>query len=512
MSEQPSTRKFECIDSTLYSQYKNCDRWAVIVGISKYQHQDWNLKYAHRDAEELYQLLLTSAGGSFASDHIRLLVDEQATTKNIKKALFDFLEKPAKEDLVLIYFACHGSPNPDRPKNIYLLTHDTEPNAIAGTALPMDDIDRALKDTLFADKVIVLADTCHSGAIGGGIGGRRSVEVEDISKVMNRYFLNISQSKGGVAFLSSAEANQVSFEDTKWGKGHGVFTHFLLEGMRGAADTDNNGIVTIGELFEYVRDNVKQATDHKQHPSIGTNSYDRNMPVSITFITLAKQCEEEGLRLYKNGNLNDAISKLREAVKLNSSNGFLYFYLGDMLCVQGALDEAIKTYKEGLILESNNPDLWTHLGFLLHEEKRLDEAIEACNQAISLNPQLSLAYATRGEIYYDKQMIEKAILDYKKAIEIDKDCFSAHLNLGWILYEQKKFSEAIEELSESDRLKPNDPVILTRMGAIFHENGQNELAIEKLKIAALLYKKDNKNSELEEIESVIKKLISVKRK
>ena len=51
--------------------------------------------------------------------------------------------------------------------------------------------------------------------------------------------------------------------------------------MKGAADRDENGIITVGELFEYVREEVKKATDHEQHPSIGTNPYDRNLPIAI---------------------------------------------------------------------------------------------------------------------------------------------------------------------------------------------------------------------------------------
>ncbi|MEP0924379.1 GUN4 domain-containing protein [Leptolyngbya sp. ST-U4] len=279
MPDQSSARKLVPIDSELYSQYRGVNRWAVIVGISKYQYSNLNLKYADRDAEDLYQLLLTPNGGSFQADHICKLTNEQATTGNINRALRSFLKKPAREDLVLIYFACHGSPDPDRPNNIYFLTHDTDRNDIAGTALPMEDIDRALKSILHSEKVIILADTCHSAGVSGGIGGRRSV-VDD-SQLMNRFLQEISRSKGGVALLTSAEANEVSFEDTEWGGGHGVFTHYLLEGMRGAADRDGNGIVTIGELFEYVRDSVKQATGDKQHPLMGPNAYDRNMPISI---------------------------------------------------------------------------------------------------------------------------------------------------------------------------------------------------------------------------------------
>jgi uncharacterized caspase-like protein len=278
MSDQPSTRKLEPIDSTLYAQYQTCDRWAVIVGISRYKHSQLNLKYADRDAEALYNVLVTPSGGGFKQEHICKLTNEDATTGNITRALRSFLKKPAREDLVLIYFACHGAPDFDRPGNVYLLGYDTAPDDIAGTALPMREIDSSLKENLHAEKVIVLVDACHSTAIGGGIG-RRSAIAD--STLLKRYLLEISRAKGGLALLASAEANEVSFEDFKWGGGHGVFTHYLLEGMRGAADIDANGIITIGELFEYVRDNVKRATDYKQHPFIGSNAFDRNLPIAL---------------------------------------------------------------------------------------------------------------------------------------------------------------------------------------------------------------------------------------
>jgi uncharacterized caspase-like protein len=250
MSDQPSTRKLEPINSTLYAQYQTCDRWAVIVGISRYKHSQLNLKYADRDAEELYNVLVTPSGGGFKQEHICKLTNEDATTGNITRALRSFLKKPAREDLVLIYFACHGAPDFDRPGNVYLLGYDTAPDDIAGTALPMREIDISLKENLHAEKVIVLVDACHSAAIGRAIG-RRSVIAD--STLLKRYLLEISRAKGGLALLASAEANEVSFEDSRWGGGHGVFTHYLLEGMRGAADVDANGIITIGELFEYVR-------------------------------------------------------------------------------------------------------------------------------------------------------------------------------------------------------------------------------------------------------------------
>ncbi|MEM8721773.1 MAG: SUMF1/EgtB/PvdO family nonheme iron enzyme [Cyanobacteria bacterium P01_G01_bin.39] len=273
----------------LSSEYKNINKWAVIVGISEYKHKPWKLNYAHRDAEELFKLLQTKTGGDFKKENIAYLIDKQATTTNIRIALFDFLQKPAKEDLVFIFFACHGTPDPSRPQNLYLLTYDTDPESIPGTGLPMEDIYRSLNNTLLAEKIIVMADTCHSG----GLSQNATRSIEDDSELLNQYFENLSQSVGGVASLTSAEAREVSREGEQWGGGHGVFTHHVLEGMKGAADTDDDGIVTVGELFEYVREKVKRDTDHRQHPSIGSGGFDRNLPISIADINITSQIAKQ---------------------------------------------------------------------------------------------------------------------------------------------------------------------------------------------------------------------------
>jgi hypothetical protein len=254
------------------------EQWAIVVGVSEYKSASLNLKYADRDAEEFYKLLRSPLGGEFKADRVLKLTNKEATTANITKALRSFLKKPGRDDLVIIYLACHGTPDPDRPDNVYLMTHDTDPNDVAGTALPMRDIDLSLRENLLSERVVIFADTCHSGAIGGGIG-RRSVEKP--REKVNRYFQEISAAKGGVALLTSAEADEVSLEGVKWGGGHGVFTHYLLEGMRGAADTNKNGFVTVGELFEYVRAQVQEATGFTQHPFIGPNPFDRSLPLAI---------------------------------------------------------------------------------------------------------------------------------------------------------------------------------------------------------------------------------------
>ncbi len=262
-AEQPEERGLRPVIPA--SDYALRGRWALIVGISTYQHERWNLKYAHRDAEALYDLIHKPSGGGFDDKHICKLINEQATTRNVYRALRTFLKGPKAEDVVLIYLACHGAPDPDLPENVYLITYDTDPDDISGTAVPMREIDLSLQENLKAERTIIIADACHSGVLGGK--GLRSA---DETAPVNRYLQSLSESQAGGALLTSARSNETSREDEKWGEGHGVFTYYLLKGMEGEADRNpKNGIVTVGELFDYVWEKVREATDGKQNPYTG---------------------------------------------------------------------------------------------------------------------------------------------------------------------------------------------------------------------------------------------------
>jgi uncharacterized caspase-like protein len=58
--------------------------------------------------------------------------------------------------------------------------------------------------------------------------------------------------------------NEVSGEDDELR--HGVFTSFLLEGLRGKADTDKDGMITVDEVYRYVSREVPRANGQEQHP------------------------------------------------------------------------------------------------------------------------------------------------------------------------------------------------------------------------------------------------------
>lgn len=254
-------------------------RFAVVVGISTYSDTRIRpLKFADDDAMAFYRFLLSERAGlgGFEQDDVRLLLNQHATYRNIRTALFTFLMKATERDVVVLYFAGHGAPDPYRPSEHYLLSYDTEVESVAGTALPMADVSEAVRRVRARD-VIVITDACHSAAVGGQVAMRA-----EEPNVINRVFLDqMSSSTGGYVTFTASEVAQYSQEDERWGGGHGIFTHYLLEGLHGSADEDQDRIVTLGEMFEYVRDHVQRETRNAQVPTVSQTPWDRSWPMSI---------------------------------------------------------------------------------------------------------------------------------------------------------------------------------------------------------------------------------------
>jgi len=247
-------------------------RWILAVGISQYKDPAIDqLQYADRDAEALAEALSKSRAGSYAPERTMVLLNEAATTTAVTGALRSFLQKPDVDDTVILYLAGHGKSDPNRPDNVYFLTHDSVLEDIPGTALPMREIESAVRENLLARRVIILSDACHSAAIGT-LGRRATISS---SESINRAFDDmIRQVKPGTMVFTSALSGETSAEDSRWGGGHGVFTWSLLLGLQGEADLDQDGIVTLQELIEYTRESVKSETGGRQHPAVVSGNYD----------------------------------------------------------------------------------------------------------------------------------------------------------------------------------------------------------------------------------------------
>jgi hypothetical protein len=236
--------------------------WAVVIGIDQYQ-KTRHLKYAVNDARDFYNHLIRN--NRIPKENITLLINQEAQCARLRSMLGTHLKnKAGREDMVIIYFAGHGacekdvmSPDGDGLEK-YILPCDADPKDLYGSALPMSEVSRIF-NRIRSDRLIFIADACYSGASGG-----RTISLSGVRANISDAFLDRIATGKGRIILTASGANEVSGEDDKLE--HGVFTYFLLEALRGKADTDGDGIITVDEAYRYVSREVPRATGQEQHP------------------------------------------------------------------------------------------------------------------------------------------------------------------------------------------------------------------------------------------------------
>jgi uncharacterized caspase-like protein len=161
---------------------------------------------------------------------------------------------------------------------------------MASTAYAMDEFQRDIRN-LKADNVILLADACHSAGLSDPTQGTRG---EAENKIIDG-FRGVTIGKGPAVssvsmepshlIFTSCEAGEKSLESSELNGGHGVFTYFILEAFRGAADKlENNGNgdgkVNLGEMIDYTIDKVKRFSQNQQHPDTA-GRFDRNLTMGV---------------------------------------------------------------------------------------------------------------------------------------------------------------------------------------------------------------------------------------
>jgi hypothetical protein len=247
------------------------ERWAVVIGAGRYEDTAIpRLRYTVADAEAMHEFL-TGPGG-FPLDHTLLLTDRterKPTLRNLKWALGTFLARSAKkDDTVVVFFAGHGAPEVD-PRGLerdgiakYLVPVDADLDDLYATALPMEELS-TIFTRIEAERIVVLLDACYSG----GAGGRTFTAKRTRANNLDDLFLERLTRARGRAIVSAARPNEVSLELAELG--HGLFTYYALEGLKGRADGNGDGVVTVQELYEYVEREVAErsrAVGGSQHP------------------------------------------------------------------------------------------------------------------------------------------------------------------------------------------------------------------------------------------------------
>lgn len=231
--------------------------YALIVGASRYEHFK-SLMYTDDDAYQVYAFLRSPEGGAVPDDHIRILIDESAIAENIYKGLDDIITMAGPEDVVMVYFAGHGL------QGFYVPTDsDGYKNRVE-----YEDIKERLENCQARQK-LVIADACYSGSL--------LAAKTPIFESVDLFYKKLSASGGGTAFLLSSKSEEYSLESQ--GLRQGIFSHYLVSGLKGKADVNSDRLVTLDELYTYIYTNVRTYSGNLQSPVLA-GDIDRSMPLA----------------------------------------------------------------------------------------------------------------------------------------------------------------------------------------------------------------------------------------
>ncbi len=232
---------------------------ALLIGVNQYANRKLDpLNFAEADVTDLERVLKT-AGFEVKTIRGSAGIDPQANRsgKDVYfAALADSLKGVGRSDTVLLGFSGHGvqlfvkEPGPDgKPvdkESPFFCPADGIPSD-ATTLIGINDVLKVL-DERGGGHNLLLVDACRNvvdpnRGSRGGINGSR-----------------IDNLPEGTAVFFSCSGRQKARETEKAGGGHGVFFHFVLEGLKGAPGaTDGKGRVTWDRLVPYVKEQVKEA-------------------------------------------------------------------------------------------------------------------------------------------------------------------------------------------------------------------------------------------------------------
>jgi uncharacterized caspase-like protein len=219
---------------------------ALLIGVSEYEPGLNPLPGAVKDVEAMQQVLLHPEMGGFTETDIMVLKNPQR--QDMEEAIENLFAHRQKDDLLVLFFSGHGIK--DDTGRLFLATRTTRKtprgDLIRSSAVAASVVHESMSRSRSKRQVVIL-DSCFSGAFAEGLSAKDDGSV------------NIREQLGGEgrAVLTSSSSTQYSFEQQ--GSDLSIYTRYLIEGITtGAADLDEDGVVSIDELHDYASRKVRE--------------------------------------------------------------------------------------------------------------------------------------------------------------------------------------------------------------------------------------------------------------
>ncbi len=235
--------------------------YGIIVGTSDYNGTSIDLSYPAKDAISFGTTLSTAAANLLGAQNIEFITlttndsSNTSSKSNIRKAYKYVAEKAKPEDVIVLYFAGHGTNYGGPDGDFYYLSSDAsngdlkDPVIRQNSAISSAELTEWIKE-IRALKQVLIFDACHSGQFAEDYIAQR--ELRNASEIRS---LERLRDRTGMYILSGSAADAVSYEASIYGQG--LLTYALLFGMKGASLRDNK-YLDVSRLFQFAADKVPE--------------------------------------------------------------------------------------------------------------------------------------------------------------------------------------------------------------------------------------------------------------
>lgn len=261
--------------------------YLVAIGAAEYQNDKYNLNYPVKDAKDLVGIMEANSNKVYNQVLTKTLANEQVTVEQVL-ALKSFLNQSTVNDVVMVFVAGHGVLDPNF--DYYFATYNMDFNDPKNGGLAYEDLESII-DGIKSRRKILIMDTCHSGEVdeeevffseealpddeeeneddlefrSAGPAIESNQSSASPSKVMNELFNDLRRGIGATV-ISSAGGTEYAMESGEWK--NGLFTYCMLMGLKTEkADLNEDGLIYLSELQNYVTEMVKSLSHGKQIPN-----------------------------------------------------------------------------------------------------------------------------------------------------------------------------------------------------------------------------------------------------
>src|SRR5262245_56392637 len=222
---------------------------ALVVGVSAYERI--TLLPPVEDAQDVAAVLRDPALCGYAADRVELCVEAAATRAGVLQGLDRLAERAAADSSVFVYFSGHGGRVSAGPlADCYFMPVESSwrsPEELARTALSGQELSKRLQK-LEAARVTVVLDCCRAAGLAEPKG-----EPALAPQLPSEALAPLGRGRGR-AVLAASRADGLAYAPGP-GRRDSLFTHHLLEGLRGGA-TGTGGVIRVCDLYDYVQRQV----------------------------------------------------------------------------------------------------------------------------------------------------------------------------------------------------------------------------------------------------------------